>query len=104
MLSPTDTRDPGGESPLGVQARTYALAGWKVFPLAPREKIPLTTHGFQDATTDSATIVEWWRRCPNANIGVATGAVSGIVVVDIDGADAGEIDFTPTPESWRLVL
>jgi hypothetical protein len=37
-----------------------------------------------DATTDSVLIAEWWRRSPSANVGIATGSVSGLVVVDID--------------------
>ena len=53
-----------------------------MFPLKPRDKVPATTHGVKDATTDEATIREWWAKTPNANIGFATG--DGIVVVDID--------------------
>lgn len=38
------------------------------------------------ATTDPAQIARWWHRWPQANVGVATGRRSGIVVVDVDGA------------------
>ena len=44
----------------------------------------LVPHGVKDATTDKDLINEWWERCPQANIGVATGAESGIIVVDVD--------------------
>ncbi len=37
-----------------------------------------------DATTDPVLIGEWWRRSPAANVGIATGAASGLVVVDVD--------------------
>jgi putative DNA primase/helicase len=43
---------------------------------------------------DLATIQIWWRRYPETNIGIATGAESGLVVVDIDPPKGGE-------ESWR---
>ena len=33
-------------------AQRYADAGWPVFPLIPGEKVPVTKHGFRDATTD----------------------------------------------------
>lgn len=65
-------------------ALQYAARGWFVFPLKPRGKEPLTEHGFKDATQDPALIEAWWRRWPDANVGVATGA-SGLVVLDIDG-------------------
>lgn len=45
----------------------------------------LVPHGQKDATTDEDLINEWWERYPRANIGVATGPESGIIVVDVDG-------------------
>lgn len=53
-------------------------------------KHPRTAKGFQDATRDAVTIKRWWMRWPQAHIGVATGAMSGIVVVDIDPRNGGE--------------
>jgi hypothetical protein len=44
--------------------------------------------GFKAATTDARQIEAWWRQWPDANIGIATGAISGIAVVDIDGLEA----------------
>ena len=55
-------------------------------------KHPLTANGFKDATTDVAMIRDWWSRWPKANIGMPTGAISGIDIPDIDlaGLDAFE--------------
>jgi putative DNA primase/helicase len=50
-------------------------------------KHPRVKGGFKVATTDARQIKEWWRKWLDANIGIATGAVSRIIVVDIDGAD-----------------
>ncbi|MBB3024051.1 hypothetical protein FHX50_002358 [Helcobacillus massiliensis] len=50
----------------------------------PGQKRPLTARGFHDATTDLAQITQWWTRWPEANLGLPTGAVSGVVVVDVD--------------------
>jgi hypothetical protein len=53
-------------------------------------KHPLTPHGVLDATTDARRIREWWRRWEDANVGIATGAVSGIFVLDSDPRHGGD--------------
>lgn len=58
--------------------------GLKVFPCRPRDKRPLTSNGFKDASDNLAQLERWWIAHPNANIGLPTGAVNGIVVVDFD--------------------
>ena len=73
-------------------ARDLAEKGYHVFPCRPRGKEPKTEHGFKEASRDERTILDWWSRWPDANIGIACGA-SGIVVLDIDpkhGADPRE--------------
>lgn len=67
-------------------ALELAGRGWHVLPLAPGTKLPATAHGFMDATTDDAIIRSWWERAPY-NLGIRTGAVSGIVVLDVDPPD-----------------
>ncbi len=67
-----------------LEALRYARLGYPVFPCRPGEKVPLTNHGFQDATTDASQIEAWWARHPNANIGIST---AGLLVIDVDGAD-----------------
>ena len=69
---------------LGRAAGDLASAGVPVFPCVPGQKRPLTARGFHDATTDLAQITHWWTRWPDANLGLPTGAVSGVVVVDVD--------------------
>jgi Bifunctional DNA primase/polymerase, N-terminal/AAA domain len=68
----------------------YAARGWHVFPLKPGSKDPATPHGFKDATTDREQIEAWWTATPDANIGIATGAISGIIVLDPDGPEGEE--------------
>ncbi len=63
----------------------YAARGWPVFPLRAGTKIPLArSHGCKDATLDPALIEAWWATYPDANIGIATGKSSGLLVIDID--------------------
>jgi hypothetical protein len=59
--------------------------GLYILPLKPREKVPLTPNGLDDATTDLMTIETWWHRWPEANVGIRTGP---IVVVDEDRLNA----------------
>jgi hypothetical protein len=60
-----------------------------VFPCEPAAKRPLTRNGHWDATTDPHAIGRWWRRWPSANVGVPTGKMSGVVVLDVDVDDGG---------------
>jgi hypothetical protein len=56
----------------------------------------LVHHGVKDATLDQRTIVNWWRRCPPANIGIACGRAFRLLVVDVDpdgGGDASLVDL-----------
>ena len=87
-------------------ALAAARRGWPVIPLhSPtkagtctcRKKVcdspakhPRTAHGLKDGTTDEKIIRGWWSRWPRANLGICTGAVSGLVVVDVDPDHGGE--------------
>lgn len=73
----------------------YAEQGIPVFPVKPRDKVPLVkwrNPGHDDvddmrdigATTDPAIVVRWWERWPEANIGMPTGEPQWDVI-DLDG-------------------
>lgn len=73
-----------------THALEYARRGWSVIPVG-RDKKPLVKwEPYQDVPASEEAITEWWTKWPDANIGVITGAVSGIVVVDIDSAEGGD--------------
>ncbi len=65
-------------------ALKYAELGWKIIPIKPRQKVPLTKHGVKDATDHPDVIRAWWENWPNANIAVALGEPSGVYVIDVD--------------------
>ncbi len=77
-------------------AIAYASAGWRVFPLQPGGKTPATSNGFRNATTDIEQVNRWWKRTPDANIGIACGA-SSLAVVDVD-RDHGGLETL-----WHLI-
>ena len=57
---------------------------WAVFPV--RGKVPFAgSHGFRDAVSDPYEINALWDRYPGADgVGIATGVLSGIWVLDVD--------------------
>ncbi|HEY6797926.1 MAG TPA: bifunctional DNA primase/polymerase [Kineosporiaceae bacterium] len=83
-LSPRLATALSGAANLANASMMLARHDVPVFPCAPGGKQPLTTHGFHDATTDVTAVREWWRRWPDANLGVPTGAPWGVDVVDVD--------------------
>ena len=79
-------------------ALSYARRGWHVFPVrekkgesyrkdgktfTPLAKQPYVKYGLNASTTDEDVIRSWWKRYPNAGIGINCGA-SRLFVVDID--------------------
>lgn len=72
------------EADLRTAALGYASLGIPVFPCVVGGKQPLTPNGFHDASTSAQAVDAWWTRNPDANIGLPTGAVSGVFVVDVD--------------------
>jgi Bifunctional DNA primase/polymerase, N-terminal/AAA domain len=116
-------------------ALDYAARGWPVFPChwltgiccscggkpnCKPGKHPLTPSGFKDAMTDAEVIRAWWKKWPEANIGLPTGAVTGIVGIDVDDTEAAwplikqllpDYDFSSVPRQktgrengWHLIF
>ncbi|HEU5384080.1 MAG TPA: bifunctional DNA primase/polymerase [Ktedonobacteraceae bacterium] len=61
---------PFNSASLSQAALAYSRVNVGIFPVEPRGKRPLTTHGCYDATTRKEIIREWWMRWPQANIGL----------------------------------
>lgn len=92
----------------------YAARGWRVFALHtpqangrcscgratcdrvgkhPRWHKHLLPNGLKNATTNPGVIQIWWSLWPDANIGIVTGAPSGIWVLDIDPDKGGDLSL-----------
>lgn len=83
-------------------AVSYAEMGLAVFPIKPRSKSPLIAHGFKAASKDPEQINRWWEKWPDANIGIATGSMSGgLVVIDLDIDDDKGIDGRVSLREWE---
>jgi Bifunctional DNA primase/polymerase, N-terminal len=73
------------------QTPAAELVEWLRLPVFPclENKAPACPGGFKTATRDPAEIRELWRRYPGPLVGVATGAVAGFDVLDIDPKNGG---------------
>jgi len=92
-------------------ALAYANLSWPVLPLhsivdgrctcgradcSSPGKHPhgrLVPNGARDATTDGTVIARWFNGNAEINIGVCTGADSGLVILDIDPSHGGDESF-----------
>lgn len=85
-------------------AAFYGRHGWSVVPLhdvtsggcscgkpdcRSAGKHPRISEWEREATTDADVIAQWWAAWPRANIGIATGPVSGFFVLDVDPDKGG---------------
>lgn len=79
-------------------ALVYLRKGLSPFPV--RGKIPLIKwEKYSREKPTEAELIKWWKRWPDANIGIATGNVSGIVVVDVDGGEVPPLPPTAVVET-----
>jgi hypothetical protein len=69
-------------------ALEYGKRGWPVLPLAG--KIPTLKDWTNKATTDPEQIRAWWTHQPTANVGIATGVQSQLLVLDVDADKGGD--------------
>jgi hypothetical protein len=72
-------------------ALSYEQMGFSVIPLIPGQKKPMIKwQQYQKERATAEQITKWWADAPKANIGIVTGDVSGVFVVDIDTKEGQE--------------
>ncbi len=77
-------------SEIARAAAEYASHGWSVIPIEPRAKRPIIAwQPFQRRAATSEEVAAWFQRWPQANVAVVTGAVSGLIVLDVDPQHGG---------------
>lgn len=77
--------------------------GWRIYPVAiiNGKKHPLCEGGCHAASNNPQQIAAWSQRWPRANIAVATGAPSGVFVIDVDGPQ-GDATFAHLERAVQL--
>ena len=67
------------------KALEYLESGWSIIPLSSKEKHPLVKWKmFQKELPTTDDLERWWETWPDADVGIVTGASSGLCVVDAD--------------------
>ena len=67
----------------------YAGIGWSVIPIKPDQKVPyIRWKDFQTQRATEEQIKKWWGEYPQARIGIVTGKISNLLVVDFDNPEA----------------
>lgn len=70
-------------------AAKYQEMGFSVIPCQKNKKPFVKWEQFQEKPASRDQIKKWWKRWPDANPAIVTGAVSGVDVVDAD-SEAGK--------------
>jgi hypothetical protein len=97
--SSTETVDRSQESvnPNLTAALAYQRRGWSVFPLVSRTKRPLVKieaflSGERRLTEDEVRTI--WTENPEAGVAIVMGAPSGLVAIDVDPRNGGDLEQT----------
>jgi hypothetical protein len=104
---------------LNEAACTYAARGWRIVPLSwitgggcscPRGekcrtpgKHPRVADWIAEASTDRHTIETWWSATPPANVGIVTGTMSGLVVLDVDPRHGGDDNLIELQQTYAAL-
>lgn len=71
-------------------ALTYLSRGWNVIPVGADKKPLISWKEFQVRKTTPDELVKWFNDFPEAQIGIVTGSISNLTVIDFEkGADFG---------------
>lgn len=103
---PHGGRDPAPHDPL-AQALALAAAGFSVIPVDPGSKRPAVRwKPWQTKRPSPALLRKWWGENPRRGVGIVTGQVSGVAVLDVDPRNGGleslsgkALPLTPTAQT-----
>ena len=69
----------------------YAARGWAVIPIRAGAKLPIEHDWPNKGRRTGPEVAAAWALYPDANVGILTGLVSGLWVLDIDPGNGGMV-------------
>jgi hypothetical protein len=91
-------------TPAAVAAADFLARGWSVLPVRAHDKRPLIAwEPLQTVRPSENDVFEWFERWPDANIGILTGEISNIVVVDVDPKHGGDHSIERLQQRFGLL-
>lgn len=70
---------------------TYVQRGWAVIPIRAGAKMPIERDWPNQGRRTAAEVRAAWELYPDANVGIVTGRVSGLWVLDVDPQNGGMV-------------
>ncbi len=84
------------------QALRYLERGLSIIPIRPRDKKPLIAwERYQKERANEEQVERWLAQWPDANVGIVTGAVSGVDVIDVDSSKGAQALTEYLPETFE---
>jgi hypothetical protein len=101
----------------GHAAAALADRGWSVVPVhtvddegrcscrrpdcpSPGKHPRVRWEPFTESAATPGQVAAWWHRWPAANVGVVTGMVSGVAVIDVDPRHDGDLTLASLAGRW----
>lgn len=83
----------------------YLRRGWSVIPVEAGGKRPLVRwEDYQHRRADADEVRHWYQRWPGAGIGIVTGVISGLVVLDIDPPHGGDDSLDDLEHRYSVLV
>jgi hypothetical protein len=78
--------------------------GFSVIPVRQDKKPYIQWERYQTEKAEPDTITEWWGKWPNANVGIVTGSISGVTVIDVDTEEGRSAIEKLLPEGYMAPM
>jgi len=85
-------------------ALAYSERGFSVIPIRPDKQPFIQWKEFQTRRATKEEIKKWFSQWPKANVGIVTGEISGVFVVDCDSQEAYEKIQAMLPECFLTAI
>jgi len=70
------------------EALAYCKLGLSVIPLKRDKRAYESWQKYQNEQATEQQIIKWWNMYPDANVGIVTGKISDLLVIDVDSREA----------------